>query len=373
MGRPGNVAGESGVVMAKLGGFLDLQVNGYAGVDFHSDELSGEELHQVCSAMAGDGVTAFLATITTEHVPVMEHRLRRLVELRNQDPLARQMIPALHIEGPYISPIDGYRGAHPRDAVRPADVESMRRLLDAAGGLARIVTLAPENDSKMETTRFLTGQGIRVSAGHTDASLDELKAAIDAGLSMFTHLGNGCPMQMHRHDNIVQRALSLSDRIHPMFIADGAHVAFPALGNYLRMAGIDRCIVVTDAVAPAGRGPGRFRLGRWDLVVGEDLVARAPDGSHLVGSAVAMPRAVQNLVEHVGLTPAEAERLTVHNPRMVMGYECTCSACRDRGAGQERLGHSREDAGKVEVSVPGRSRNGQPAGAVPGSSSEVGV
>jgi N-acetylglucosamine-6-phosphate deacetylase len=359
--------------MANSGGYLDLQVNGYFGIDFHSDELTADELHQVCTAMLADGVAGFLATITTEHVPVMEHRLRRLVELRENDPLARQMIPALHIEGPFISPFDGYRGAHPRDAVRPADVDSMKRLLDAAGGLAAIVTLAPENDPAMATTRYLAGQGIRVSAGHTNATLDELSEAIDAGLSMFTHLGNGCPMHMHRHDNIIQRALSLSDRIHPMFIADGAHVAFPALGNYLRIAGIDRCIVVTDAVAPAGRGPGRFRLGRWDLVVGEDLVARAPDGSHLVGSAVAMPRAVKNLIDHVGLSPGEAERLTVHNPRTVIGYECHCSECRDRGAGAERLGHPRQDAGKVEVVVPGRVRGGQPAGTVPGSSSAVGV
>ena len=130
---------------------------------------------------------------------------------------------------------------------------------------------------------------------------------------------------------------------------------------------------MTDAVAPAGRGPGRFRLGRWDLVVGEDLVARAPDGSHLIGSAVAMPRAVKNLVEHVGLTRAEAERLTVHNPRMVMGYECECSECRDRRPGTQRVGHSRENAGKIEVVVPSRGRNGHAAGPMPGSSSEVGV
>jgi N-acetylglucosamine-6-phosphate deacetylase len=354
-------------------GYFDLQVNGYDGIDFHSDDLCADELHQVCTTMQRDDVGGFLATITTEHIPVMEHRLRRLVELREADPLARELIPALHIEGPFISAVDGYRGAHPRDAVRPADVDSMKRLLDAAGGLATLVTLAPENDPGMATTRYLAKQGIRVSAGHTNASLDELKAAIDAGLSMFTHLGNGCPMQMHRHDNIIQRALSLADQIHPMFIADGAHVAFPALGNYLRTAGIDRCIVVTDAVAPAGRGPGRFRLGRWDLVVGEDLVARAPDGSHLIGSAVAMPRAVKNLVDHVGLSVAEAGQLTVHNPRMVMGYECECSACRDRGVGTQRVGHPREDAGKVEVSIPRRGSNGHAGRKTPGSSSEVGV
>src|SRR5205814_4230702 len=125
-------------------------------------------------------------------------------------------------------------------------------------------------------------------AGHTNASLEQLQAAIQAGLSMFTHLGNGCPMHMHRHENIVQRALSLSDQLWLMFIADGAHVAFPALGNYLRAAGLDRCVVVTDAIAAAGMGPGRYRMGRWDLLVGPDMVARAPDGSHLVGSAGTM-------------------------------------------------------------------------------------
>jgi N-acetylglucosamine-6-phosphate deacetylase len=170
----------------------------------------------------------------------------------------------------------------------------------------------------MKVRKLLAGMSIRVSAGHTNASLDELNAAIDAGLSMFTHLGNGCPMQMHRHDNIIQRALSLSDKLWPMFIADGAHVAFPALRNYLRATGMERAIVVTDAVAPAGKGPGRFQIGRWDVQVGEDLVVRAPDGSHLIGSAMTMPQAVQRLTGPVGLTHEQAMQLTVENPRRAM-------------------------------------------------------
>src|SRR5947199_1104578 len=171
--------------------------------------------------------------------------------MRERDPLVREIIAGIHIEVPFISPVDGYRGAHPKDAVRPADRDAMRRLLDAAGGLTRLVTLAPENDAGFAVTRLLTTQNIRVSAGHTNASLDQLKGAIAAGLSMFTHLGNGCPMQIHRHDNIIQRALSLADKLFLMFIADGAHVTYTALRNYLKLAGLDRCIVVTDAVAPA--------------------------------------------------------------------------------------------------------------------------
>jgi len=287
------------------------------------------------------------------------------VKFREQDALVRETIPGIHIEGPFLSPMDGFRGAHPKDAIRPADVDVMKRLLDAAGGLAKIVTLAPEHDVGLRVTRMLATQGIRVSAGHTDASLGLLNSAIDAGLSMFTHCGNGCPMFMHRHDNIVQRAISLSEKLWLMFIADGAHVAFPALKNYLSAAGFAKTIVVTDAVAPAGQGPGRFQLGRWDLVIGEDLVCRAPDGSHLVGSAMNMPQAMSRLVERVGLSREQALRLTVHNPRMVMGYECECSECRHRGARAERVGHSREDGEqrpRIEVEIPRRGGDGsQPA------------
>ncbi len=301
--------------MSTAAGYFDLQVNGYAGIDFQSDELTADQMHSACEALQRDGVAGILATIVTDDVDKMSRRLAKVVELRERDPLVRKLIAGIHIEGPFLSPIDGYRGAHARDAIRPADRDAMQRMLEAAGGLTKLVTLAPEHDAGYAVTKFLASQGIRVSAGHTNATLDELNGAIGAGLSMFTHLGNGCPMQQHRHENIVQRGLSLSDKLWLMFIADGAHVAFPALKNYLRAAGLDRTIVVSDAVAPAGMGPGRFRMGRWDLLIGDDLVARAPDGSHLVGSAIPMPVAVQRLIDHVGLSRGQALKLTVDNPR----------------------------------------------------------
>jgi N-acetylglucosamine-6-phosphate deacetylase len=294
--------------------FFDLQVNGYGGVDFNQDDLRAEDLFRACGRLESDGVEGILATIITESLEKMQTRLRRLAELREADPLANRLIAGLHIEGPFINDADGYRGAHPLDAVRPADIDSMMRLLDAAGGLARIVTLAPERDNGFQVTRRLVRERVVVSAGHCNPSLDELKAAIDAGVSMFTHLGNGCPMQMHRHDNVVQRVLSISDRLRVTFIADGAHIPLFALRNYLDIVGIDRAIVVTDAIAPAGLGPGDYTISRWRLKVGDDLVARAPDGSHLVGAAMGMPRVVEKL-RSIGLTDAEIERPTYINPR----------------------------------------------------------
>ena len=299
--------------------FFDLQVNGYGGVDFNQDNLTADALHRACERLEADGVAGILATVITDHLDRMARRLSNLVRLREADPLAQKLIAGLHIEGPFISPVQGYRGAHPADAIRPADADEMQLLLDAGDGLTRLVTLAPEQDENARVTKLLASQGVGISAGHTDASIDQLNAALDAGLALFTHLGNGCPMQMHRHDNIVQRALSLSERLQIMFIADGTHVPYTALRNYLRLTGTERTIVVSDAIAPAGLGPGRYTLGRWDLLIGADMVARAPDGSHFVGSAITMKQAYANLIGPVELSDADATKLTRENPMRAIG------------------------------------------------------
>lgn len=297
---------------------FDLQVNGYAGVDFNQDGLTADELHRACERLEADGTERILATMITEDLDRMCDRLAALAKLRERDPVAARVIAGFHIEGPFISEGTGFRGAHPVDAVRPGSVKDMHRLLDAAGGLTRLVTLAPERDPGLAVTKLLASAAVVVSAGHCDPTLDEFRAAIDAGLTMFTHLGNACPANLPRHDNVIQRALSLAadgQLKWATFIADGAHVPLFALKNYLKLVGLDRAIVVSDAIAPAGLGPGRYTLGRWDLKIGEDLVARSPDGSHLVGSAISLRVAQQNLVSRLGLTSEEAQRLTDVNPR----------------------------------------------------------
>lgn len=302
-------------------GFFDLQINGYGGVDFNRDDLSADDLHAACAKLRADGVKSILATFITERLELMELRLHNLARLRAADKLARDVIAGVHIEGPFINETPGFRGAHPADAIIPANLDAMKRLLDAADGLTRLVTRAPERDAAQKVTRFLSESGVRVAAGHCDASLDELKAACDAGLSLFTHLGNGCPMELTRHDNIVQRVLSLGDRLWKCFIADGAHIPFFALKNYRTIAGLDTSIVVADAIAPAGLGPGTYTGSRWTLDIGEDMVARAPDGSHLVGAAITMQQSAENLQEKLGFSPAEIERLTNENPRRALGIE----------------------------------------------------
>ena len=298
--------------------YVDLQVNGYAGVDFNQDNLPDAELHVACQKLREDGVAGILATIVTAELPQMAGRLRRLAAIRQQDSFVREVVWGVHIEGPFINETPGYVGAHLRESVRPADVDAMKLLLDAAGGLTRLVTLAPERDPGMKVIRYLAGQNILVSAGHCDPSLDELRAAADAGLSMFTHLGNGCPPLLQRNDNIIQRVLSLRDRLTICFIADGVHIPPMALGNYLRLAGLDRAVVVTDAISAARLGPGRYGLGSQCIEIGEDLIARSADKSCFAGSTATMPRMIAVLRDAVGLSEAETQRLIVDNPRAVL-------------------------------------------------------
>jgi N-acetylglucosamine-6-phosphate deacetylase len=294
--------------------YVDLQVNGYAGVDFNQDDLAEDDLHVACQRLREDGVAGILATIITDELPRMTARLRRIAAIRQRDRLVCDVVWGIHIEGPFISEMPGYTGAHPPQAVRPADVETVKQLLDAAEGLTRLVTLAPERDHGMKVIRYLAERRILASAGHCNPSQDELRAAIDAGLSMFTHLGNGCPMLLDRHDNIIQRVLALHERLTICFIADGVHIPPPALGNYLRMAGIDRSIVVTDAISAARLGPGRYPLASQQVEIGEDLIARSSDGSHFVGSTATMPRMIGVLRQAVGLSDGEIRRLTCDNP-----------------------------------------------------------
>ncbi|MEX0643147.1 MAG: N-acetylglucosamine-6-phosphate deacetylase [Pirellulales bacterium] len=300
-------------------GYVDLQVNGYADIDFNADRLSAEDVVHVCQRLRDDGVAGILATVVTAELESMCARLANICYLHDAEPAIRDMIWGIHIEGPFLNEAPGYIGAHPAVHARPADVETMQRLLDAAGGLARLVTLAPERDEGARVTRTLVDQGVRVSAGHCDPTLDQLRASIDAGLSLVTHLGNGCPMDLPRHDNVIQRVLSLSEQLHIGFIADGIHVPFVALGNYLRCSGLDRAFIVTDAISGAGLGPGEYWLGSRQVIVDENLATWAADRSHLVGSACTMQRAAENLRKSLGFSDKEVRKLTIANPAKILG------------------------------------------------------
>lgn len=299
--------------------FLDLQVNGYAGVDFNSTSLHIEHLRSACEQFRNDGGGQILAAIITDDPVRMADKLSRIAQFHQNDELINEVIAGFHIEGPFLNPADGCAGAHPQSFLIPPKLDIMKLLLDSAGGLARIVTLAPELDGANELIRFLADQRIVVSAGHCDATRDELAAAVDSGLSMFTHVGNGCALQQNRHDNIIQRVLSLSDRIWCCFIADGVHVPGFALKNYLAVAGLERSIVVSDAMTAAGLGPGSYKLGSIDVSVDSKFRAELAGGDgRLAGSVATLPLLKKVLQDEVGLTQSEMNILLVENPRAAL-------------------------------------------------------
>ncbi len=302
-----------------MSGFVDIQVNGYAGVDFNSrTSLTDQQAVEVCRRLSQDGVDRILATIITAPIDVMVMRIKRLAELIDQIPSVAERIAGIHVEGPFINPADGFVGAHPPSAVTRANQSDADRLLDAGAGHVRLVTLAPEMDAGASVTRALHEQGIVIAAGHCDPTLDQLRESADAGLKLFTHLGNGCPALLHRHDNIVQRVLSLGDTLMVSFIADGHHVPTFTLRNYLRCVAEENVVIVTDAISAAGLGPGRYELSDQIVEVDDDGAAWAACRTHFAGCATTMPTMVEILKREVGATDDQIEQWTVRNPARLL-------------------------------------------------------
>jgi len=298
---------------------IDLQINGYAGVDFNELQVDPEQLERACRLLEQDGVRSVLVTLITDDLDRLELKLRHLVALREEIPVAGRVIGGFHVEGPFLNPEPGFAGAHPADKMRPAEPAAAARLYDAGAGQLKLVTLAPECDRGARTTRWLTGHGVRVAAGHTDASLEQLRAAIDEGLTIFTHLGNGCARRLDRHDNIIQRALALREHLWLCFIPDGAHIPWFALDNYLRLAGVGRSVFVTDAISAARMPPGDYHLGRLPVHVGSDMVCHLRDSEHLAGSTLTWPRIRREAAAILELSETTMHRLAFTNPAQALG------------------------------------------------------
>ncbi len=302
-----------------MAGYVDLQVNGYAGVDFNAELLSEDELLRACRQVREDGTERILATIITAPVDAMITKISRLANWLDQIPELANVVTGIHVEGPFINPQDGFVGAHPGSAVQPASIEIAARLLDAGSGWIRMWTLAPESDADASVTRFLSDIGVVVAAGHSDASRVQLRRAMDQGLRLFTHLGNGCPGSLPRHDNIIQRVLSLSDDLMISFIADGHHVPMFALRNYLQCIPQDNVVIVTDAISAAGLGPGKYELSGQMVEVDSDGAAWAPCRTHFAGCATTLPGMIDVLKRGVGASDLDIQRWMKDNPTRLLG------------------------------------------------------
>ncbi len=266
---------------------VDLQVNGFAGIDFQRNDLSADHLLAAAAGLRAAGCTRFLLTLITDDWRRLTNRLRRLRRLRARSPELRHAIAGWHLEGPFLSSVAGYHGAHdPRKMIRPSPdrIRTLRRL---TAGDPVLLTLAPEVPGAAEAIRLAVALGFHVSLGHTNASAQELAVAIAAGASGFTHLGNACPQQLDRHDNILWRVLDLEPgALRVGLIPDRVHVAPPLFRMIHRLLPPGAVYYVSDAMAAAGAPPGRYSLGRDRYEVGPDRIVRRPGKSQFAGSAL---------------------------------------------------------------------------------------
>lgn len=300
--------------------FVDIQINGYGGRSLGGPEASPDTLPYMVRALRQAGVLFFYPTLVTESFENLCHALRTLVEAQ-KDPEVAHATPGFHLEGPYVSPEDGPRGAHPKAHVRPPDWDEFCRLQDVAHGQIRIVTLAPEHPGSLPFIERLVESGVVVALGHTGASPQQIADAVKAGARLSTHLGNGSHAKIDRHVNYIWEQLA-SDDLYASIIADGHHLPPSVVKCFVRCKGVERTILVSDAVGAAGLPPGVYTSsdGREIEVLPNGRV-NLKGTPYLAGSALILPQGVANAVRFAGVSLEEAVRMVTLNPARLLGLE----------------------------------------------------
>ena len=292
-------------------GWVDIQVNGFAGVDYNAPAAPRDEIARSIHALYATGVTRFYPTVITGAPEDMVAALRNLARAKESLEEGGAM-DGFHVEGPHISPDDGPRGAHPKRWVRPPDIDEFHRWQEAAGGHIRLVTLAPEWGDAPRYIEAVVAENVVVSIGHTAAEARHIADAVRAGATMSTHLGNGAHGVLRRHPNYIWEQLA-EDRLRASFIVDGIHLPKSFLKVALRAKGVERAVLVTDATSPAGCPPGRYRLGEQEVDLTPDNRVVLAGQERLAGSALRMDRGVENLMRLGELSLADAIKLATVN------------------------------------------------------------
>lgn len=300
-------------------GFVDLQVNGYGGDDVNLAEPDPQAIISLTAKMIALGVTTYLPTIITASEEKIITALRAVARARKSSKLVAECVPYVHIEGPNISPLEGYRGAHPVEHIRPPDLAEFRRWQQASDGLVGMVTLSPHFHGSGAYISALVALGVHVSIGHTHASADEIRKAVDAGARISTHLGNGIPGIVPRHLNPIWTQLS-EDRLTATLIADGHHIPGDTLKAMMRAKGIGRSILVSDSVALAGQPAGSY-----DAPIG-GLVELHSDGhlslfgtEYLAGAVLPLKDGIACAMTMTGISLGESIQMATTNPGRFAG------------------------------------------------------
>jgi N-acetylglucosamine-6-phosphate deacetylase len=297
-------------------------------VDFNNEELTVDQIASVISAEWERGVSAICPTVITAPEEKLLTILSVIAKARRSDPELRRSMPCVHVEGPYLAPNEGARGAHDPEYLRLPNVEELDRWQRAAEGMVGLVTLAPELPGADAYIRAASARAVIIGLGHSVARPVEIRAAVDAGAKMSTHLGNGCCLMLHRHLNPIWAQLA-EDALAASFVADGHHLPRDVFNVMVRAKGVRRSLLVSDSVALAGSPPGRYRTpvgGDVELSSDNRLTLSGTGGQLLAGSVSCLTDCLGWAVSRAGLALADAVRMASGNPARLLA---------SRGAGAQ--------------------------------------
>ncbi len=296
---------------------IDIQVNGFAGFDLNVATVTSEDVSAMVRALWRVGTGFLCPTVVTGSFEGIGNSLRAILKACEVDSRVAHSVLGIHLEGPYISAEDGPRGAHPLEHVREPDWDEFQRWQDIAEGQITIVTLAPEKKGAIPFIEKLVANGVVVALGHTAASGDDIRTAIDAGAKLSTHLGNGAHALIRRHPNYIWEQLG-ADELWASLIVDGHHLPAPVAKSMIRAKTLDRCLLVSDAVALAGMQPGIYQFAGKSVELTTERCVRLVGTEYLAGSAIELARGIENSVRFAGISLKEAVSLATLQPMRLL-------------------------------------------------------
>lgn len=301
--------------------FFDLQINGHGGTWFSSDSLTADDVIRTLEPHFAFGITRLCPTLITASFEALATGFAAIDEACRRHDWVEAMVPGCHLEGPYISPVDGPRGAHPLEHVRAADYDEFSRLQETAGGRIRLVTLAAESEGAVEFIQRVTNDGVIVAIGHTAAEPEQIAAAVDAGARLSTHLGNGAHGTIRRHPNYIWEQLA-DPRLWASIITDGHHLPESVIRTILRTKSAQRTIITCDAAGLAGCPPGVYDEGSMQVEILEDgRIVLAGQSQLLAGSSLQTDTCVAHAISAAGLSRREAFDMAGLNPARLLNFE----------------------------------------------------
>ena len=293
-------------------GLIDNQINGYANVDFSGNNLNAKDVMSASEAIRKDGVTTFVPTLITNSHDNLIRNLRILDEACRIYSLVNVSVPGFHLEGPYLSPEEGYRGCHPVKYIRKPSWREFTEYQKASGGRIIQVTIAPEIEGAMEFIRHCSGEGVVVAIGHTNASAGQISEAVENGATLSTHLGNGCANLIHRHNNPIWPQLA-DDRLTPSIIADGLHLLPEEIKVFYKVKGADNIILTSDVMYLAGMAPGKYSFLETEVILTEDGMLLNEELNCLAGASFPLKKGVENVMKFTGCTISDAIKMSSEN------------------------------------------------------------